>query len=103
MDRWKPTITHADDLDTAIFESRHGFFRRAIGLIPQNGVEVVFVDPGEKSPFLAFAPVVKYGRNRKTPSAKFAPCANEKRAAILKRNEGRYKRWHSNKAPHAQM
>src|ERR1700757_5487375 len=86
-DQWKPAITQPDNFDPTIFESRHSFFRRAVGLMPQNGVEIILVDPGEETSVLTFAPIVKYRRNGKTPSTKLASRTDEKRATILKRNE----------------
>ena len=88
-------------MNTAIFESGHDFFRHAVGLMPQNSIEIVLVYPGE-NPF-TFVSIVKRRCDGKTTSAKFAPSANKKRAAILKRDEGGRERWHSNKAEHAQM
>jgi hypothetical protein len=90
-------------LDTAIFELRDSFFCRAVGLMPQNGVETILVDPGEETSVLTFAPILKHHRNGKTPSTKLASRTDEKRAAILKRNERGCERWHSNKAEHAQI
>src|SRR5213594_3002285 len=102
-DRRKPAITQPDDLNTAIFELQLSFFRRAVGLMPQNGVEIILVDPPEETSVLTVAPIVKYRRNGKTPNTKLASGTDEKRAIILKRNERGCERWHSNKAEHAQM
>src|SRR6266446_8131013 len=95
-DRRKPAITQPDDLDTAVFELRDSFFRRAVGLMPQNGVEIILVDPGEETSVLTVAPVVKHRRDGETPSTKLAR-TDEKCATILKRNERGCERWHSNK------
>src|SRR5205807_153239 len=99
----KPAITHSDDLDTPVFDLRHSFFRYAVGLMPQNGVEIILVDSGEETSVLTFAPIVKHRRNGETPSTKLASRTDEKCATILKRNERGCERWHSNKAEHAQM
>ena len=71
--------------------------------MPQYGVEIILVDPREETSDLTFAPIVKHRRNGETPSTKLASGTDEKCAAILKSNEGRCERRHSNKAEHAQM
>ena len=71
--------------------------------MPQNGVEIILVDPGEETPVLTFAPIVKQCRNGKTPDTELASRADEKCAIVLKRNERGCERWHPNKTEHVQM